>query len=362
MVTNFGEIEGIPCLWMRGGTSKGAFFLAADLPRDVEKRNDVLLRALGSPDPRQIDGIGGATSLTSKVAVLSPSSRPDTDVDYLFIQVGVDEPTISERQNCGNLLAAVGQFAVETGIVYATSNPCTVRIHMANTGTAVTSTFPVRNGKPVYDGTTIIDGVPGGAAPVSLVFPEASGSTTPALFPTGRLRDKVEGIDVTCVDNGMPVVVADASSLGVTGYESPTELAANADLLKHVDAIRCAAAELMGLGDVRQSSIPKTVLVAPAREGGQLCARSFIPVTPHTSLGVFAAISTVTAVMTPGSVGHDLTGDWPPAMRCVSVEHPSGRLMVDIDLDLSTEPPRVRSAGVIRTARKLFSGRVFPRA
>ncbi|MEE6170280.1 MULTISPECIES: 4-oxalomesaconate tautomerase [unclassified Mycolicibacterium] len=356
------ETQGIPCIWMRGGTSKGAFFLADDLPLDPAQRNDVLLRILGTPDPLQIDGIGGATSLTSKVAVISPSLLPDIDIDYLFLQAGVDEPSISERQNCGNLLAGVGQFALETGLVQSTGNSCTVRINMANTGTVATSTFPVRNGKPVYRGTMTIDGVPGSAAPVSLAFPQVSGPDAAALLPTGRVRDTIDGIEVTCVDNGMPVVVVEASAFGITGYETPTELAANVDLLQHVDVIRCAAAELMGLGDVQQSSIPKTVLVAPAREGGQLSTRSFIPVAPHTSLGVFAAISTVTAVMVPGSVGHALTRDWPPEMRCVSVEHPSGRLMVDVDLDLTAATPLVRAAGVVRTARKLFSGRVFPRA
>ena len=354
--------QGIPCLWMRGGTSKGAYFLAGDLPSDPDARNDVLLRIMGSPDRRQVDGIGGATSLSSKVAVVSRSTRPDVDVDYLFLQVGVDQSTVSDKQNCGNILAAVGQFALETGLVSATGDSRTVRIHMVNSGNVALATFPVQDGLPVYDGDTRIDGVPGVAAPVSLAFEGTAGSTPAALFPTGRLRDEVNGIEVSCVDNGMPVVVAAAASLGLTGYESPAALAADAALLERVDELRCTAAGLMGLGEVRESSIPKTVLLASGRDGGRLCTRSFIPVQPHTSIGVLAAISTVTAVMTPGSVGHDLTTDWPQGLRRVDVEHPSGHLVVDVELDTGGDTPRVRTAGVVRTARKLFAGKVFPRA
>ncbi|WP_245718241.1 4-oxalomesaconate tautomerase [Nocardia miyunensis] len=354
--------DGIDCVWMRGGTSKGAFFLAADLPGDPAERDDLLLRIMGTPDPRQIDGIGGATSLTSKVAVVSPSERPGVDVDYLFLQLGVEQPTVSDRQNCGNILAGVGQFAAESGLVPASGETCSVRIYLVNSGGTATATFPVRDGRPVYDGDTRIDGVPGGAAPVTLAFEDTAGSATSGLFPTGSVRDTVEGIEVTCVDNGMPVVVAEAASLGLTGYESPDELAADTALTDRVDRLRRAAAELMGLGDVAESSVPKTILLAPARDGGRVCTRSFIPVRPHTSLGVFAAISAVTAMTTPGAVGHDLTAAWPADLRRVDVEHPSGHLLVDIDLDHTVHPPLVRSAGVVRTARKLFAGKVFPRA
>lgn len=353
---------GIPCIWMRGGTSKGAFFLAADLPADAPARDDLLLRIMGTPDPQQIDGLGGGTSLTSKVAAVSPSNRPGIDVDYLFLQLGVADQTVSDKQNCGNILAAVGQFAVETGLVIAEGDRCRVRIHLVNSGSIATATFPVRDGRPVYDGEVRIDGVPGTAAAVLLSFEDTAGSATSGLFPTGRVRDCIDGVDVTCVDNGMPVLVADARAFGLTGYEPHSDLAADSVLLERIDNLRRKAAQSMGLGDVSKSSVPKAVLVAPARDGGHICTRSFIPVQPHTSVGVFAAISTVTAVMTPGAVGHYLAADWPAGLSRVDVEHPSGHLLVDIDLDAAVVPPRVRTAGVVRTARKLFAGRVFPRS
>ena len=357
-------VNGIPCVWMRGGTSKGAYFLAEDLPADPAARDDLLLRIMGTPDPRQIDGIGGATSLTSKVAVASRSARPGVDVDYLFLQLGVDRPTVSDKQNCGNILAGVGQFAVESGLFEADpdAESYSVRIHMVNSGALATATFPARAGRPVYDGRTGIDGVPGTAAPVVLAFADTAGSATAGLYPTGRVRDTVDGIDVTCVDNGMPVVVAEAASLGLTGYESHAELAADGALLERVDRLRRKAAQIMGLGDVADSSVPKTVLLAPARDGGGVCTRSFIPVQPHAAVGVFAAISAVTAMMTPGAVGRELAVGWPDGAARVDVEHPSGHLLVSVDLDHDLAPPRVRSAGVVRTARKLFAGTVFPRA
>ncbi|MFI2280928.1 4-oxalomesaconate tautomerase [Nocardia beijingensis] len=352
---------GVPCVWMRGGTSKGAYFRADDLPAEPAARDDLLLRIMGTPDPRQIDGIGGATSLTSKVAVVSPSARPDVDVDYLFLQLGVAEATVSDRQNCGNILAGVGQFAVESGMVRAAGDQCTVRIHLVNSGATATATFPVRDGRPIYAGDTRIDGVPGTAAAVLLAFQDTTGSATSGLFPTGSPADTVDGVQVTCVDNGMPVIVAEAESFGITGYESQAELADDDALLTRIDRVRRQAATLMGLGDVARSSVPKTVLVAPARDGGQVSARSFIPVQPHTSIGVFAAISAVTAMRTPGAVGYDLTADWPAGPQRVDVEHPSGRLRVDVDVDTSVFPPLVRRSGVVRTARKLFAGSVFPR-
>ncbi len=358
-------VNGIPCVWMRGGTSKGGYFLARDLPADPAARDDLLLRIMGTPDPRQIDGLGGATSLTSKVAVVSRSARAGVDVDYLFLQLGVDAPTVSDRQNCGNILAGVGQFAVESGLVAAEENSesCSVRISMVNSGAIATATFPMRGGRPVYDGDTRVDGVPGTAAPVALAFEDTAGSATAGLYPTGRIRDTVDGIEVTCVDNGMPVVVAEAASLGLSGYESHADLAGDAALLERVDHLRRKAAQLMGMGDVAESSVPKTILLAPARDGGGVCTRSFIPVQPHTTIGVFAAISAVTAMMTPGAVGSDLAAQWPEGPQRVDVEHPGGHLLVDIDIDADTATlPRVRSAGVVRTARKLFAGTVFPRA
>jgi 4-oxalomesaconate tautomerase len=353
---------GVRCTMLRAGTSRGLFLEAGDLPADAAARDDLLLRLMGTPDPRQIDGLGGATSLTSKVAVVSSSEHPDADVDYLFLQLGVDAPTVSDQQNCGNVLAGVGPFAVDRGLVPAGDEETSVRIRMVNSGSVAVATFPTPGGRVEYRGDVAIAGVPGTAAPVVLAFTDTEGSATGSLLPTGRVRDTVDGVDVTCVDNGMPVVVAMAESLGLTGYESHEEFAADAALLERVDALRTKAGQLMGLGDVSRSSVPKTALLAPARDGGQVCTRSFIPVQPHTSIGVLAAVSVATGMLLPGAVGHELTADWPTGSSTVDVEHPTGHLLVDVVVDTSTTPPRVVRSGVVRTARKLFDGTAYPRA
>jgi 4-oxalomesaconate tautomerase len=315
---------GVRCMLMRGGTSKGAYFLAGDLPPEVATRDDLLLRIMGSPDPRQIDGIGGGHPLTSKVAVISPSVRADADVDYLFLQVGVGEATVSDRQNCGNLLAGVGPFAVERGL--AEGPP--VRIHMVNSGELATATFGA-------DGAIVLD------------FARAG-----TLLPTGSVRDVIEGIQVTCVNNGMPVVVIAAKDLGRTGYEAVAELEADAELAARVLAIRLAAGRLMGLGDVTAATVPKVTLVAPPASGGMICTRTFIPVRVHQSIGVLGAISVATALLLDGAAGHDLASIAAGQTR-FGIEHPAGQLQVEVE-------PGVR-AGVVRTARKLFDGIVYPR-
>jgi 4-oxalomesaconate tautomerase len=353
---------GVRCTMLRSGTSRGLYFEAGDLPADAAPRDDLLLRLMGTPDPRQIDGLGGATSLTSKVAVVSRSQHSDADVDYLFLQLGVDAPTVSDQQNCGNILAGVGPFAVERGLVPAGDEETSVRIRMVNSGSVAVATFPTPGGRVEYRGDVAIAGVPGTAAPVVLAFTDTEGSATGSLLPTGRVRDTVDGVDVTCVDNGMPVVVAMAESFGLTGYESHEQLAADTALLERIDALRTKTGQLMGLGDVSRSSVPKTVLLARARDGGQVCTRSFIPVQPHTSIGVLAAVSVVTGMLLPGAVGHELTEEWPPDRSQVDVEHPTGHLLVDVVVDTSTTPPRVVRSGVVRTARKLFDGTAYPRA
>jgi 4-oxalomesaconate tautomerase len=350
---------GVRCTMLRGGTSRGLYFEAEDLPADPAARDGLLLRLMGTPDPRQIDGLGAATTLTSKVAVVSRSDRPDVDVDYLFLQLGVDEATVSDRQNCGNILAGVGPFAVERGLVPAGDGETSVRIRMVNSDSVAVATFPTPGGRVEYRGDVAIAGVPGTAAPVSLAFTDTEGSSTGRLLPTGSVRDTVDGIDVTCVDNGMAVVVAMAGSFGLTGYESHEALAADAALLARMDAFRVKAGQLMGLGDVTGSSVPKTALLAAPRDGGQVCTRSFIPVQPHSSIGVLAAVSVVTGMLLPGAVGHEFTADWPDSR--VDVEHPTGHLLVDVEVDGSTTPPRVVRSGVVRTARKLFDGTAYPR-
>jgi 4-oxalomesaconate tautomerase len=353
---------GVRCTMMRGGTSRGLYVEAADLPAEPAERDDLLLRLMGTPDPRQIDGLGGATSLTSKVGVVSRSEHPDADVDYLFLQLGVDQPTVSDKQNCGNILAGVGPFAVERGLVPGEDGETSVRIRMVNSDSIAVSTFPTPGGRPEYRGDVEIAGVPGTAAPVVLAFTDTEGSATGSLLPTGNVRDTIEGVEATCVDNGMPVVMAMAESFGLTGYESYEDLAADTGVQERIDAFRRKAAELMGMGDVSTASVPKTALLAAPRDGGQVCTRSFIPIKPHSSIGVLGAVSVVTGMLLPGAVGHELTAHWPSDTSRVDVEHPTGHLMVDVVVDGSVSPPRVVRSGVVRTARKLFDGTAFPRA
>ncbi len=355
------DSTGVRATMLRGGTSRGLYFEPGDLPTDPAARDDLLLRLMGTPDPRQIDGLGGATSLTSKIAVVGPSEHPDADVDYLFLQLGVDEATVSDRQNCGNILAGVGPFAVERGLVPAEHPETSVRIRKVNYDSIAVATFPTPDGRVQYCGDVAIAGVPGTAAPVVLAFSDTEGSATGSLLPTGNVRDAIDGIEVTCVDNGMPVVLVMAESFGLRGDESHEELASDSALLERVDAFRRKAGQLMGLGDVSASSVPKTALLAPPRDGGQVGTRSFIPVQPHTAIGVLAAVSVVTGMLLPGAVGHELTADWPHDRSQVDVEHATGHLLVDVVVDADATPPRAVRSAVVRTARKLFDGTAFPR-
>jgi 4-oxalomesaconate tautomerase len=349
--------DGIRAMQMRGGTSKGLYFLADDLPAAAGERDDLLLRVMGSPDPRQIDGVGGAHPLTSKVAVVSPSAQPGIDVDYLFLQVMVDKPIVTDKQNCGNILAGIGPFAVERGLAAATGDETRIRIRMVNTNGIVTATFPTPGGRPRYDGDTAIDGVPGTAAAIVLDFEDSGAGGS--VFPTGNVTDVFGGITVTCVDNGMPVVVVAAASFGKTGLESIAELEADDELNRRVQELRLEAGKAMGLGDVSGTTVPKISLVAPPAHGGTISTRTFIPVRVHESIGVLGAVSVGTAVVVPGAVGHDLAVlDGGPRL---SIEHPSGALQVEAELDTDVTPPKVVRSGVVRTARKLFDGTVFPR-
>jgi 4-oxalomesaconate tautomerase len=343
---------------MRGGTSKGLYFLADDLPADPGERDALLVAVMGSGHPMQVDGVGGAHPLASKVAVVSPSQRDDADVDYLFLQLGVDEPTITDKQNCGNILAGVGPFAVERHLITAGAQFTTVRIHMVNSAGGVTATFETPDGRPRYDGDTAIAGVPGTAAPIVLRFADTAGSTTGRLLPTGSIRDRIDGVEVTCVDNGMPVVVVRAADLGLTGYESCDELSAREDVAARIQELRLAAGKRMGLGDVSGLSVPKTTLVSAPHDGGAINTRTFIPLRLHTSIGVLGAVSVATALLLDGT-GAELAS-FPAAGHQIDVEHPAGHLQVEVELDPAADPPQVLSAGVVRTARKLFDGTVFP--
>ncbi|MGQ4385261.1 4-oxalomesaconate tautomerase [Streptomyces sp. SAS_270] len=343
---------------LRGGTSKGAYFLAEDLPADPAARDDLLLRVMGSPDDRQIDGLGGAHPLTSKVAVVSLSADPQADVDYLFLQVAVDRPEVSDRQNCGNILAGVGPFAVERGIVPAGEERTSVRIRMVNTGDFATATFPTPGGRVDYTGDAEISGVPGTGAPVVIEFPAGTG----ALLPTGNARDEVDGVPVTCVDNGMPTVLIAAASLKVTGYEKPKDLEGDLALADRLHGIRLRAGRLMGLGDVSDTTVPKLTLLAAPREGGAVTTRTFIPVRCHTSIGVLGAASVAAGLRVRGGVGAELA-ELPARGDRMRIEHPTG--FIDIESSLGATPeglPAARRTAVVRTARKLFDGTVFPRS
>ncbi|MGV9799631.1 4-oxalomesaconate tautomerase [Mycobacterium sp. NPDC003449] len=344
--------DGIACMMMRGGTSKGAYFLAEDLPADPAERDDLLLRIMGSPDPRQIDGVGGAHPLTSKVAVVTAG---ETGVDYLFLQVGVDQATVSDRQNCGNLLAGVGPFAIERGLLAAADGETVVPIRMTNTGGRAIAHVPTPRRAVEYAGTTAIDGVPGTANAIVLDFEDTAGSSCGALLPTGQQADVIAGVPVTCVDNGMPTVVLRASDLGVRGDESPADLEADQRLRELLERIRLDAGKRMNLGDVTDLTVPKLTIVSPPRSGGIVATRTFIPHRVHASIGVLGAASVAVAAALPDSVAAGVAV--PPAGPRMRIEHPTGALEVEVELD----GERVSRTAIVRTARKLFDGHVFPR-
>lgn len=352
-------MKGIPCLLIRGGTSKGAYFLASDLPTDPKELDRALLGIMGSPDKRQIDGVGGAHPLTSKVAIIKKSVRPGVDVDYLFVQVFVEEAKTSTSQNCGNILAGVGPFAIEQGLVKAQDGETVVTVYMENTDSIAKQRIQTPNRKVQYEGVAAIDGVPGTHAPIMIEFLDVAGSSCGALFPTGNFTDIVNGLKVTMVDNGMPVVMIDARSLGLQGDESIEALEANSELKKTIEALRLAVGPLMNLGDVKDKTVPKMTIVSPPKKGGILNTRSFIPHRVHDAVGVLAAASVATAANIPGAVGHDIAKIPTGKRRLCEVEHPTGTMGVEVVLN---DDPQVRvpdSTSIMRTARLLFSGMAY---
>jgi 4-oxalomesaconate tautomerase len=355
-MSNQGSKNGVHCMWMRGGTSKGAYFLADDIPDDIQQRDQFLLSIMGSPDSRQIDGIGGADPLTSKVAVVKRSARDDADVDYLFLQVFVDQAVVTDAQNCGNLLAGVAPFAIERGLVEAQSMTTSVRIFMENTQQTAIAIVQTPNRQVVYSGDAKIDGVPGTSAPIAIQFNDIAGSSCGALLPTGNVRDRINDIDVTLIDNGMPVVILNAIDFGITGFESREELDANLVLKTKLEAVRLQAGYLMNLGDVSAKSVPKMTLVTQPSQGGALTTRTFIPHRCHASIGVLGAASVATAAVLAGSVANDCAVINSGRTKSISVEHPIGEMTVIFDI---TQEGSVASTAILRTARKLFDGVVF---
>ncbi|KPF93292.1 4-oxalomesaconate tautomerase [Novosphingobium sp. AAP83] len=344
------------CMWMRGGTSKGGYFLKDDLPADIAARDAFLLGVMGSPDPVQIDGMGGADPLTSKVAVVSKSSRDGIDVDYLFLQVFVDQAIVTDAQNCGNILAGVGPFAIERGLVAARGDETRVAIFMENTGQVAVASVATPGGTVTYQGEAAIDGVPGTHAPVPLEFRDTAGSSCGALLPTGNAVDIVNGVAVTLIDNGMPCVVMKAADLGITGYEDRDWLDNAADLKVQIEAIRLIVGPMMNLGDVKDKSVPKMMLVAPPKNGGAVTVRSFIPHRAHATIGVLGAVSVATACLIAGSPAAEVAEVPDGPRKTLSVEHPTGEMSCVLQVD---DSGAVETAALLRTARKLMDGVVF---
>ncbi len=344
----------IPCVLMRAGTSRGPFFLRDWLPADDTARDEALIGAIGASDLLQVDGVGGGSTLTSKVAMVSKSSQPGCDVDYLFAQVGVGQKSVDTRPNCGNMLSGVAPFAIEQGLVAAQDGETTVRVFNVNTRSRIDVTVLTPGGRVNYDGETGIDGVAGTAAPIRLNFLDAWGAVTGSVFPTGHRIDTIDGIEVTCIDAAMPLVIMRARDLGVTGRETPSALDADLALLARIEAIRCAAGRAMGLGDVSTSVVPKPVIASSGDHANSITSRYFTPRRCHASHAVTGAIGVATAYALPGTV---ISSDASAAgVRAISVLHPQGRIEVEVTVAGTGHEARVERAALVRTARKILQG------
>jgi 4-oxalomesaconate tautomerase len=348
----------ITCLFMRGGTSRGPFFKASDLPSDLPTRDKILLSVMGSPDKRQIDGLGGAHPLTSKVGIVSRGSKPGVDLDFLFAQLQPDKDTVDTTPNCGNMLAAVVPFALETGMVKPKGDTTTLRVLTLNTDMQCDITVQTPNGRVEYEGNARIDGAPGTSAPITVNFLDTAGSVAPGLLPTGNVRDTIDGVDVTCIDNGMPLVIFKASDVGRTGYESVDEMNADTELKTRIERLRIACGHAMKLGDVTAKNYPKMTLISAPRTGGNICTRSFIPHVCHDAIGVLAAVTVATACVLDGSITQSIASMPAGNVKKVSVEHPTGEFSVEIEVD-PANPQNVTRAALLRTARLLMRGEVM---
>ncbi len=348
----------IPCVHMRGGTSKGPFFHLSDLPADEATRDAVLLSAMGSPDILQTNGIGAATPLTSKVAIISKSKRDDADLDYLFAQVALDKPVVDTNPNCGNMLSAVGPFGLEEGLIKAGDPETIVKIYNVNTDTLIEAVIQTPGGNVTYDGDASIDGVPGTAAPVILNFLNAAGSKCSSMLPTGKPKDIIDGIEVSCVDVAMPMVFVKAEDMGKTGHESKAELDADKEFYKKLEDIRRKASKLMGLGDASDKVIPKFGIVA-APKNGSITARYFVPFTCHAAFAVTGSCCVASAAITPGTVANDVAKIGNADKQIVTLEHPSGSIDVNVEFGMKDGFPDVNRVGILRTCRRLFEGHVL---
>ena len=359
------DLRPVPCILMRGGTSRGPFFLESDLPAEPAARDRLLLAAMGSPDRRQIDGLGGAHPLTSKAGIVRRSTTPGVDLDFLFAQLQPERDTVDLTPNCGNMLAAVLPFALERGLLPAGDGTTTARILTLNTNMQCDVTVLTPGGRLQYGGEARIDGVPGTAAPITIEFLDTAGSVCPSLLPSGRVLDEVQvlgpepyEVQATLIDNGMPMVIARAADLGATGYESAAQLNANAPLRARIEALRLACGPLMGLGEVAAKSYPKMCLVAAPAAGGNVSTRCFIPHVCHEAIGVLAAVTVATACVLDGSVTQGIARLPDGSRKTVSVEHPTGEFSVELELD-AQDPQKVVRAALLRTARPIMRGEVL---
>ncbi len=347
---------------IRGGSSKGLYFNANDIPSVPIERDAFLVAAMGKGSS-QIDGLGGGHPLTSKAAIVSPSTRHDADIDYLFCQVVVAEDRVDTKPNCGNILAGTGVFALESGMIKAQDSETRLTVHMVNSSKLCELVIPTPNGKINYAGDAKIAGVPGSAAPIICNYKDIAGSACGALLPTGRPLDIVDGIEVTCIDNGMPVVVMRAADMGITGYENPADLNDNEALKERLQAMRLQLGPLMHLGDVDGAAVPKMCMISPPQHGGLVNTRTFIPYKCHESIGVLGAVSVATACLLPRGVANTVTpfsaGSQRTQAITVSIEHPSGEFSCVLDLFIEQNHIKINSAGLMRTARLLSRGQLY---
>ncbi|WP_299484180.1 4-oxalomesaconate tautomerase [uncultured Roseibium sp.] len=348
-----------PFIFMRGGSSRGPYLKRSDLPEDLNDLSKVLISIVGAGHPFNIDGIGGGTAVTTKVAMLSRSDDEWADVDYFFAQVGVEEKLVDYRPSCGNILVGVGPAAIEMGLVEPIGDVTEVRIRAVNTGTLVSELVQTPGGSIRYDGKAAIDGVPGTAAPIHLQFMKVEGSITSGIFPTGATLEVINGVDVSCMDVAMPMVIGRAADFGISGYESAGDLDSNKPLMEKIEAIRLVAGERMGLGDVTGSVTPKFGLLAPARDGGSACIRYFMPWNCHPTLAVTGSQCLAACLLAPGTVGDGLLAETHASPARLQLEHPMGKMEVVIDFETRDGTFHVTSAGLLRTARKLAAGEVF---
>jgi hypothetical protein len=348
----------IPCLLMRGGTSKGPYFLAEDLPHEPQLRDQVLLAVMGSPHIRQVDGIGGGDSLTSKVAIVGRSAEPGIDVEYLFAQVAIGKGAVDTAPNCGNMLAGVGPFAIERGLVPAGDPTTTIRVFNVNTRKVIEVVVSTPGGSVEYDGDARVDGVPGSGAPIVLNFLDAAGAKTGKLLPTGHVFDVIDGMDVSCVDMSSPLVFAAAASFGKTGYESKRELDSDLAFIRRLEMVRQSAAILMGMGDVAGKVLPKFALVAPPVRGGNVAGRYFVPWNCHSAFAVTGALCLGAAASIPGTVAYRVTRHDADCPGVVAIEHPAGQVetRMSVRADPESNVPIFERAGIVRTARPLLAG------